>query len=149
MNNQPFPKVLMCPPTHFGVEYVINPWMEGHVGRAEVEKAKAQWDGLYQELSSRTRVELVEPGEHLPDMCFTANGGLVVENLFVRPSFRVSQRRPEEDLFASWFRDHGYEIITLPDDEPFEGEGDALIRSLQRPTSPAPDHMSRHPERAQ
>ena len=127
MNDSSFPKVLMCPPTHFGVEYVINPWMEGHVGRADVETAKAQWDGLYQELSSRTRVELVEPGEHLPDMCFAANGGLVVENLFVRPHFRVSERRPEEDLFASWFRDHGYEIITLPDDEPFEGEGDALF----------------------
>ena len=127
MNNRPLPKVLMCPPTHFGVEYVINPWMEGHVGRAEVETAKAQWDRLCEELVSRTRVEVMEAGEHLPDMCFAANGGLVVENLFVRPNFRVSQRRPEEDLFASWFRDHGYEIITLPDDEPFEGEGDALI----------------------
>ena len=127
MHNHAFPKVLMCPPTHFGVEYVINPWMEGHVGRVDVETATAQWDKLYQELSVRTRVELVEPGEHLPDMCFSANGGLVVENRFVRPNFRVPQRRPEEDLFARWFRDHGYETITLRDDEPFEGEGDALF----------------------
>src|SRR6266850_237412 len=24
---------LLCPPRYFGVEYVINPWMEGNIGR--------------------------------------------------------------------------------------------------------------------
>ena len=28
------PRVLMCEPKYFGVEYVINPWMEGHLGLA-------------------------------------------------------------------------------------------------------------------
>lgn len=123
----PIPKVLMCSPKYFGVEYVINPWMEGQVGRAKVKKAMSQWNALNAVLSSLTDVELIDPGEHLPDMCFAANGGLVVDNLLVKPRFRVAQRRPEEDLFAEWFSTRGYEIVTLPDNEPFEGEGDALI----------------------
>lgn len=121
------PDVLMCPPKYFGVEYVINPWMEGQIGRADVSTAVEQWEALHTLLSSLTKVEVIEPGEHLPDMCFAANGGLVVDNVFVKPRFRVAQRQPEEELFANWFREHDYEVISLPDDEPFEGEGDALI----------------------
>ena len=124
------PRILMCPPTFFAVEYVINPWMEGQIGNASTAAAVAQWTKLHELVSSLTTVELIEPGEHLPDMCFAANGGLVVGKRFVKPRFRVAQRRPEEDLFAAWFRKNNYEIITLPDDEPFEGEGDALILSL-------------------
>lgn len=121
------PKILMCPPTYFAVEYVINPWMEGQIGNASRETAVSQWHALHDLISSIAPVELIEPGEHLPDMCFAANGGLVVGKRFVKPRFRVAQRQPEEDLFANWFRKNNFEIITLPDDEPFEGEGDALI----------------------
>ncbi len=121
------PKVLMCNPKYFGVEYVINPWMNGQVGLADATTAASQWAVLHSVLASLTDVELIEPGKHLPDMCFSANGGLVVENVFVQTRFRVVQRRPEEDLFAEWFKSRNYEIVTLPDDEPFEGEGDALI----------------------
>jgi len=121
------PRVLMCRPDHFGVEYVINPWMEGQIGRAVASQAVSQWESLYGVLSSLSAVELIEPGERLPDMCFTANGGIVVDQVFVKPRFRVAQRQPEEDLFSEWFRARDYEIVTLPDDEPFEGEGDALI----------------------
>ena len=31
-------------------------------------------------------------------------------------------------LFVEWFREAGYEIVSLPADMPFEGEGDALIQ---------------------
>ena len=37
------PRVLMCRPTHYGVRYVINPWMRGHVGMADNAKAMTQW----------------------------------------------------------------------------------------------------------
>ena len=121
------PRILMCPPEFFAVEYVINPWMEGQIGNARNDTAVAQWHALREFVSSLTEVELIQPGEHLPDMCFAANGGLVVGKRFVKPRFRVAQRQPEEDLFAEWFRQRNYEIISLPDDEPFEGEGDALI----------------------
>ena len=72
--------------------------------------------------------ELIEGGVDLPDMCFTANAGLVVGDRFVPTSFRVCQREPEMPLFEEWFRDAGYEVVSLPSDMPFEGEGDALIQ---------------------
>src|SRR5690606_19483059 len=60
-----------------------------------------------------------------------ANAGFVVENSFVVSSFRVRERQPEEPLFATWFRDHGYDVIHLPEELPFEGEGDALVQPGQ------------------
>jgi len=30
----------MCPPDYFGVEYSINPWMTGNMGRVDPERAK-------------------------------------------------------------------------------------------------------------
>ena len=36
----PVTRVLVCPPTHFGVEYVINPWMAGNVGAASSGTAR-------------------------------------------------------------------------------------------------------------
>ena len=36
----------MCEPSHFGVEYVINSWMQGQVGQASAARARAQWQGL-------------------------------------------------------------------------------------------------------
>ena len=44
-------QILMCRPLHFGVEYVINPWMEGHVGRARREVAAQQWEKLHEIIS--------------------------------------------------------------------------------------------------
>jgi N-dimethylarginine dimethylaminohydrolase len=124
-------RILMCPPSWFAVEYVINPWMEGHVGRTSRQRAQRQWDALYAAISSRTHVELTEPGERLPDMCFAANAGLVVDQRFVCSAFRVRQRRPEEALYAEWFSQRGYKVVRPADDEPFEGEGDALVQPGQ------------------
>ena len=122
-------QILMCRPSHFGVEYVINPWMEGHVGRARREVAAAQWDKLHGIISRLAAVKVIEGVEHLPDMCFTANAGLVAGDRFVPASFRVHQRQPEIPLFAEWFERAGYEIVELPTDSPFEGEGDALFQA--------------------
>ena len=35
-------------------------------------------------------------------------------------------REPESPLFTQWFRDQGFDIVTL-DDDPYEGEGDTLL----------------------
>jgi lysine-ketoglutarate reductase/saccharopine dehydrogenase-like protein (TIGR00300 family) len=121
------PAVLICRPDHFAVAYVINPWMEGHIGRTDLSRAKAQWSQLVEIIERFARVEIIEPAEQLPDMCFAANAGLVIENRFIASSFRVSQRRGEEPLYAAWFRSKGFEVLRTPDDQPFEGEGDALV----------------------
>lgn len=119
-------KILMCPPTHFGVEYVINPWMIGNVGSASPSKAQAQWDDLVKILEGIAEVEFIDPSPGLPDMCFAANGGLILDDVFVPPVFRVRQRVPEQALFATWAEEAGFKVMTLPDDHSFEGEGDAL-----------------------
>jgi lysine-ketoglutarate reductase/saccharopine dehydrogenase-like protein (TIGR00300 family) len=121
----------MCAPDYFAVEYVINPWMEGHIGRTSRDAARRQWDSLYAEISNRTRVELIQPGPRLPDMCFAANAGLVVGRQFICSAFRVNQRRPEEALYSAWFKEHSFDVVRPADDEPFEGEGDALIQPGQ------------------
>jgi lysine-ketoglutarate reductase/saccharopine dehydrogenase-like protein (TIGR00300 family) len=121
-------QILMCKPSHFDVEYVINPWMEGHVGRVRHAVAAEQWDKLYGIISGLALVKVIEGGEQMPDMCFTANAGLVVGDRFVPGNFRVYQRQPEIPLFVEWFKTARYEIVDLPTDLPFEGEGDALFQ---------------------
>ena len=121
-------EILMCRPSHFCVDYVINPWMEGHIGRTDREVATEQWNKLHGTISQLADVKVMEGSEHLPDMCFTANAGLVAGDQFVPTSFRVGQREPELPLFIEWFRHAGYEIVDLPAEVAFEGEGDALFQ---------------------
>ena len=42
-------RILVCPPTFFGVDYVINPWMEGQLGRVDRTRAQAQWNELVED----------------------------------------------------------------------------------------------------
>ena len=119
-------RVLVCPPIHFGVEYVINPWMAGQVGAASRAVAQRQWDALVAALRGIADVSVLAPGRGLPDMCFAANGGFVLGNTFVPPNFAVSQRRPEAPLYRRWAESAGFDIVELADDTAFEGEGDAL-----------------------
>jgi len=117
----------MCRPTHFGVQYVINPWMQGHIGRARGEVALEQWQRLHEIVVSLTDVAVIEGAPALPDMCFVANAGLVLGDRFVPSVFRFPQREPEAALFTRWFQRQGYEVTPLGDDGTFEGEGDALL----------------------
>ena len=73
----------MCRPRFYGVAYVINPWMEGNVGRTDADVAMQQWERLRAELARRAALDYVEPVDGLPDMPFTANAGLVHEHTFV------------------------------------------------------------------
>ena len=49
MNTTPTPRILMCPPDHFGIEYEINPWMNVRVG-SDAERSRRQWDALVETL---------------------------------------------------------------------------------------------------
>ena len=126
MTRHSHPRVLMCPPTYYGVEYVINPWMEGHVAEASPDQAMAQWDYLYRALRKHAIVELVTPQPGLPDMVFTANAGAVYGDKAIASHFMPQERRPEEAHFKSWFRDNGFELLALDEKIGFEGAGDCL-----------------------
>ena len=116
----------MCPPTFYGVEYVINPWMTGHVGDASQLVAERQWNALVSILDNLGNVSIIEPRPGLPDMCFAANGGLALDDTFVPVAFSVTQRVPETDFYRDWAESAEFDIADFNDQLAFEGEGDAL-----------------------
>lgn len=120
-------RFLMCPPHHYEVDYVINPWMEGNIHRSSQETAKEQWQGLYQIIAERANVDLVKPQPGWPDMVFTANAGLILGDQVVLSRFLHKERQGEEPFFQQWFEAQGHTVYTLPSDLPFEGAGDALL----------------------
>ncbi|TAK34694.1 MAG: amidinotransferase [Chloroflexota bacterium] len=117
-------RVLMCRPEFYGVYYEINPWMKVS-NQPDTVLAARQWQELYDTyLRLGVEVELIDPREGLPDMVFTANGGFVSGDLFVRSNFRHPQRRQESEFFEEWFAARGYRIVRLPSEHSFEGAGD-------------------------
>ena len=121
-------RYLVCPPSHFGVLYEINPWMHKEV-RVDPDVARTQWEDMVANLESAGAVtEPMEPVSGLPDLVFTANAGLVDGRRFVVSRFRHSERRPEAAYDAEWFRREGHEVLELPVEAGvcFEGAGDGL-----------------------
>ena len=119
----------MCPPDHYEVDYVINPWMEGNIHKSSRETAATQWEGLCRLLEQDAVVDRIAPASGLPDMVFTANAGLALGKKFVLSRFLPRERQGEEPLFKKWFKKQGFDIFELPPDLPFEGAGDALFDS--------------------
>jgi N-dimethylarginine dimethylaminohydrolase len=117
----------MCPPEHFTVAYIINPWMHGNLRRIDNAVARQQWRALYDIVTDHATVRLVLPQPGSPDMVFTANAGLVKDRRFIVSRFRYPERQYEEPYFADWFMDRGYEVSLMPREVPFEGAGDALF----------------------
>ena len=128
-------QVVLTTPTHFDVQYVINPHMAGHVGSVNHDVALQQWKALratYTALGFAVHVVDGQPG--LPDMVFCANQTLP----FYRPDSEVrgvllsrmhaEERQREVPYYAQHFRGQGYSVHALPDDldSDFEGMGDAI-----------------------
>lgn len=120
-------RLLMCAPKHFGVDYVINPWMEHQIGKAVHAAAEEQWANLRRHLAREAEISLVAPQPGLPDMVFTANAGLVIGKTVVVSRFSSKERRPEEQYFRAWFESQGLTTAPWPGDVAFEGAGDALL----------------------
>jgi N-dimethylarginine dimethylaminohydrolase len=121
------PRILMCPPDHYGIEYEINPWMNRSLGAVRA-LAFRQWQQLRDALQGLgVRVEMMEPQPGLPDLVFTANAGLVFHNTFLSSRFRHEVRARESPHFDSWFGSHGFQVEHLPENTYHEGAGDALF----------------------
>ena len=123
---------LMCEPRFFEVCYVINPWMEGNLGKVNSKLAQQQWKNLYDIVSELASVSLIEPVAGLPDMVFTANAGLVRNKEVIISSFRHAERQPEAKFFEKFFASLGYRVRRLKEETIFEGAGDALFDSQER-----------------
>lgn len=121
------PRILMCPPDYYGIEYEINPWMHREVA-SDPSESLWQWWALHDTLRDLgAEVERMQPVPGLPDLVFTANAGLIWHDLFISSRFRHGVRQGESPHFESWAGSHGFRIVTLPAGLWFEGAGDALF----------------------
>lgn len=120
-------RVLLCPPTHFDVEYEINPWMH-----MDIQPSKEGAMGAYtqiKDLYKKFGCEMyeIEQVKGLPDMVYTANVGNVKNSSFLKANFKFDERKKESDLAEEFLAKHfGFEGISLPEDIYFEGQGDLL-----------------------
>ena len=133
-------KVLMVEPTHFSVEYVINPHMTDNVGMVDKMEAQNEWDlvkSTFKQIEIDTHI--LEGQEGLPDMVFCANQSLpfIDENgkkhVFMS-IMHAEQRKQEVAYIEQWFRQTGYETHYLDEDaiDDFEGCGDAIWHTGKR-----------------
>lgn len=120
-------RILMCPPDYFAVNYVINPWMQDHVGGTASATARAQWQKLHDTIAALCPVVTQPPQPGLPDLVFTANAGLVHRGHATVSRFRNPERQGEEPHDTACFRALGLELHDWPADVQFEGAGDALF----------------------
>jgi N-dimethylarginine dimethylaminohydrolase len=121
------PRVLMCPPEHYRIDYEINPWMNRLVGTDQAQSAE-QWRALHDILVDLgATIERLNAVPGLPDLVFTANAGLIYGRLFVSSRFRHGVRQGETPYFEDWAKMHGFEVVELPSGGYFEGAGDALF----------------------
>lgn len=126
--------VLMVKPTFFDVEYVINPHMEGQIGKVDSIQAINEWEHLlagFKELGLKTHI--LNGIKGLPDMVFCANQTLPYvdkdENRKVVMSImHAPQRKGEVAVIEDWFKQAGFDILHLDPahTKKFEGMGDAL-----------------------
>ncbi|MCV7356944.1 dimethylargininase [Mycolicibacterium fluoranthenivorans] len=115
----------MTAPTHFAVEYAINPWMDTSTP-VDAGLAWRQWENLrhiYLDLGHS--VDLVAPEPGLPDMVYAANGGLLVGGHAIVARFAYPQRAGEADAYAAWMSSRGHQPVQTRHTN--EGQGDLLV----------------------
>lgn len=127
-------KVLMVEPTHYDVEYVINPYMKNQIGEVDKMQALNEWEHLrdgFEELGFKVDVLDGEPG--LPDMVFCANQSLPFigrdgEKQVLMSVMKADQRKGEVPFIESYYRKENYTVNHITGDtvKSFEGMGDAL-----------------------
>jgi len=118
-------RYVMTPPTHFAVEYAINPWMDTTIP-VDTDRAVAQWQRLratYTNLGHH--VDVVDPVPGLPDMVYAANAGLLVNGRTVVARFKHPERAGESIAYADWMTANGRP--PTPTRYVNEGQGDLLV----------------------
>jgi N-dimethylarginine dimethylaminohydrolase len=127
--NKKYMKYLISSPRYFGVEYSINPWMNGNKGSVNKDIAQKQWNNLKDILENFVDIDVIPGVKGLPDMVFTANAGIVKNGKVVVSCFKHPERKGEEKYFQDYFeREYGKKnVLVLPKESYQEGAGDALF----------------------
>ena len=91
------PRILMCPPDYYGIEYEINPWMNGRAVGSDPNAPARQWEPAARHAAQAwaSTVELMAPQPGLPDLVFTANAGLVFGDSLLQ--LAVPPRGPQRE----------------------------------------------------
>lgn len=125
MSARPVKRVLVCRPTYFTVDYIINPHMQPYT--VSTAKAIKQWEALVAILKSlKIKVEVIEQEKNVPDMVFAKDQGIVKDGAVLLANFRYRQRQKERTYYQQWFRDHDFRLDDLSNISSFEGS-DALF----------------------
>ena len=103
---------VMVEPTHFRVEYAINPFMDPAV-QPDPARALDQWHGLVATLRELgARVDVIEQRPDAPDMVYAMNLGLGLVGPagphLVLSHMRYPQRRMETPTADAWFAARGW-----------------------------------------
>ncbi len=113
----------MCRADYYGLNYEINPWMN-KAHQPDRAVALNQQDGIIKTLVRLGHeLEFIEPDPGCPDMCFTANAG-IVRGKRVFLANLPAERQPETPLHKQWFERNGFS--TTQTKHRFGGGGDAL-----------------------
>jgi N-dimethylarginine dimethylaminohydrolase len=110
-------RYVMVEPSHFRVDYAINPYMDV-TDQPDPARTRAQWDALVAQIrKAGGEVEVIGQRPDAPDMVYAMNLGLVVnapaedaaEKLRVVMShMRFPERRMETETADAWFAEHGF-----------------------------------------
>ncbi len=139
--DMPLPRrVLMVKPTYFSVEYVINPHMAKNVGHVDSIEARNEWEVIRDTFAQlEIKVHVLDGVEGLPDMVFCANQSLPYEDPeknrhAVMSIMHADQRKDEVPHIEQWYRQNGFEIHYLDEDQvsDFEGCGDGIWHTGKR-----------------
>lgn len=132
-------RVLLVDPSHFRIEYAINPHMRSADGKLRtIDKARAQkaWQGLHDAYKETgVKVEVLQGDPQYPDMVFSANqcfpypdphGGGEKDYAFVPSRMAHDERAGEVPLIADWLKGQGYRETPIPGkvQGSFESNGD-------------------------
>jgi N-dimethylarginine dimethylaminohydrolase len=118
-------RVLLCRPSHFTVDYIINPHMQPY--SVDGGLALRQWQTLVGALENQgIKVDVIEQEPDVPDMVFATDQGIVRDGAVLLANFRYDQRKKERHYYREWFRQHGLRLRALSNVFAFEG-GDALF----------------------
>ena len=104
---------VMVEPTHFRVDYVINPFMDP-ADQPDPERALRQWRGLVAAIEAHGgRVQALAQRADAPDMVYAMNLGLALvredgTDHVVMSHMRYAQRRMETASAQPWFAGRGF-----------------------------------------
>lgn len=119
-------KLLMCRPEYYVINYSINSWTDSK-DQIDGELAIKQWEHLYDQLNQLgVEVELLNPVEGIPDLCFVGDAGMAYNGKFIPSNFRHKERQSEIVHYVDWMKCHDYKIFEIEENISFEGLGDVV-----------------------